>query len=425
MYKTQIKRWGLDKKNKEFEMRAIVRKRKQRADQGKRSIIRVRGQIRDFTEVVRYWNRKGVSIDDLIARQTASPTPEAVEIFTPVSSPVLTPEVLATPERIFRCMRDYFIGSFESGTWVKTEPLYECYSIKDKEAATGVYLEELDLQCYLACLLFERNLFHEAGQTMIAATAKFKKILLAEHPESLAYLFRIVILVRGRGKGKLASIILRQLSALGKVLLGSEHPLSRIYEWTNSVHASGFDDVVFRCMEVMADQFEIFVGPMHQSTFSTRLTLMKMAQKGNPLIQMLQNFLGECEKTLQPYDHRILWARTYLAVEYFNESYYVEAWTLSQKNIDCSQHVQSLRGSYGQDLYTVAFCQYALGEVDSGIATLHRAIDSRTSRFGLQDYQAKSWLVDLEDMYLGQSNWSSAAQVRDWREKLLESIDED
>ena len=35
MYKTHIKQWGLDKKNKEPEMRAIVYKYQQRADQGK------------------------------------------------------------------------------------------------------------------------------------------------------------------------------------------------------------------------------------------------------------------------------------------------------------------------------------------------------------------------------------------------------
>ena len=425
MYKTQITRWGLDKKNKEPEMRAIVRKRKQRADQGKGSIIRVRGQIRDFTEVVRYWDKKGVCVDDLIARQAASPTPEAVEIFTPLASPILTPEVLATPERIFRCMRDYFNGSFESGTWVKTEPHCQCYSLKDEDGATRVFLEELHLQCFSACSLFDRNLFHEAGQTMIAATAKFQKILLAEHPNSLAHLFRTIALVRNRGKEEMALIILRQFSALGKVLLGSEHPLGRICEWTNSVHTSSFDDLIVRCMEVMADQFEGFVGPLHPSTLVTRLKLIGTAQKGGPRIQMMQNLLDECEKTLQPYDGRVLWLHACLAVEYFNESYYFEAWTLSQRNTAYSQNVHSLQHLYEEDLYMVAKCQYALGEVDSGIANLHQVIDIRTSRCGMQDYRTKTWLIELEDWYLGQNHWSSAAQVRDWRQKLLEPIDED
>ncbi|KAK3172044.1 hypothetical protein OEA41_004128 [Lepraria neglecta] len=123
MYKTHVNKWGLDKKNKENEMRAIVRKHKQRADLGKRCILRVRGRPMDFAEVVRYWHRKGVSVDDVISRRTASPTPEAVECFTPVPSPITTPQVLATPERIYRNVRDYFAGSFDAGTWTRKNGL--------------------------------------------------------------------------------------------------------------------------------------------------------------------------------------------------------------------------------------------------------------------------------------------------------------
>ena len=422
MYKTQIKKWGLDKKNKEFEMRAIVRKRKHRADQRKGSIIRVRGQLRDFAEVVRYWDRKGVSIDDIIARQTASPTPETVELFTPVPSPILTPQGLAIPERMFRCIRDYFKGSFESGTWVKTEPLFLCVSIRDEAHAAGFNVQEFSSQCNLACSLFDRNLFHEAGQTLIAATAKIKKILSAEHPESLTELFRVIFYVRNGKKDEMALIILRYFSALGKVLLGSEHPLSRICEWIDSVYASDFDDVVTRCVESMADQFESFVGPMHYSTLFSRLRLMNMAgRNGNLRIEMLQKMLGECEKSLQPYDLRLLYVRRHSAYEYFAKSYYVEARTLSQKNIACSQCVQSM--DFSEDLYMIARCQYALGEVGYGIANLHKAINSKTSIWGPQDSETRNWLLCLEDWYLEQGQWDSAAQVRRRREDILESMD--
>ena len=101
VYKTHIKEWGLDKKNKEPEIRAIIRKNKQRADQGKRSNFRVRGRDIPLAEVVRYSKRKGVSYDEIIARKTASPTPETVEVFTPVPSPVATPQDLAIPESLF------------------------------------------------------------------------------------------------------------------------------------------------------------------------------------------------------------------------------------------------------------------------------------------------------------------------------------
>ena len=424
MYKTHIKQWGLDKKNKDFEMRAVVRKNKQRADQGKGSIIRIRGQLRDFAEVVRYWNRRGISIDDIIARRTASPTPEAVECFTPVPSPILTPEVLAIPERMFRCIRDYFEGSFESGTWVITEPLFHCVTTKDKEN-TDECLAGLVLQCELACLLFSRSMFQEAGQNLIAATAKIKQILSAELPRSLIELFRLINYVRRHKRDEMALIILRQFSALGKVVLGSEHPLSRICEWLDSTSPSGFDDTVVRCMESIVDQFERFVGSMHTSTLSARLIYFWVASpEGNAGIQMRQKFLDECEKTLRPHDPRILLVRGHMAENYFDEGYIVEARTLSQENIACSQHVQRTNERFhheNNNLYRVALCQYALGEVDLGIATLHKVIDLTLSRFGSQDWMLRRFLLPLEDLYLEQGRWSVAAQVRDWREKILES----
>ena len=428
MYKTHIKQWGLDKKNKDFEMRAVVRKNKQRADQGKGSIIRIRGQLRDFAEVVRYWNRRGISIDDIIARRTASPTPEAVECFTPVPSPILTPEVLAVPERMFRCIRDYFEGSFESGTWVRTDPNFRCSTTKDKEN-TDECLAGLVIQCQSACLLFSRSMFQEAGQNLIAATAKIKQILSAELPMSLIELFRLINYVRREKRDEMALIVLRQFSALGKVLLGSEHPLSRICEWLDSTSPSGFDDTIVRCIESIVDQFERFVGPMHTSTLYARLIYIVVAKpKGNAGIQMLQKLLDECKKTLRPHDSRILLVRGYMAEIYFLKGYFVEARTLSQENIACSQLVQSTNARFyeqNKNLYRVARSQHALGEVDLGIATLHKVIDSIVSRFGSQDWMLRRILLDLEDWYLEQGRWNFAAQARDWWEKLLESIDVD
>ena len=71
----------------------------------------------------------------------------------------------------------------------------------------------------------------------------------------------------------------------------------------------------------------------------------------------------------------------------------------------------------------VSQCQYKLGEVDLGIASLHRVIDSTVSYWGPQDSRARYWLVILEDWYLEQGLWGSAAQVRGRRQKTLESID--
>ncbi len=428
MYKTHIKQWGLDKKNKEPEMKAIVRKYRQREDQGKRSIIHIRGQTQDFAEAVRYWNRKGESIDDIIARHTASPTPEAVEFSTPVPSPIMTPQALAIPEGIFRCIRDYYKGSFESGAWVTTEPSLECYSIKG--GPDGVYhAEDLYCQCVLACSLFSRELYREVGQTLIVATAQIRNIILAEDPASIPELFGMLIYTRSVKRDDMALIILRQFSAMSQVLLGSEHPLSRVCEWLTSVYASDFSDTIIRGMQSIADSLESSVGPMHLSTIFARVQFMRrVTPKYEIRIEMLHKLLVECETTLQPDDLRTCLIRGFIADNYFNMGNYAKAKTLSQRNIDCSQDASSANpGSYDQceDLAMVAECQFALGEVDSGIATLHQAIDSTISRRGLQDGLVRHWLLQLEEWYLEQGFWDSAAQARERREKILASMETD
>ena len=335
MYKTHIKQWGFDKKNKEPDMRAVVRKHKQRADQGKISAIRVRGQIRNFAEIAHYWERKGVSIDDIIARQTASPTPGAVEIFTPIPSPILTPPVLAIPERIFLCTRNYIKGSFESGTWFSIGPNFTCHSIKDDDFGALNHWNELNSACiFVYPYTLDRNKFsYEAGQYMSIVTEKIKTIVPADYPGTLTELFHLIIHRRRvLNKDETTLNILRQFAAIGKGLLGSEHPLSRICAWSEMIYASTFDDCAIKCLELIADQFESSIGPMHRSTLYSRMThIRNLNTEGEARIHMLQKLLGVCEKTLQPDDVGVLTIRACLANEYSLAGSHDDAITMFQK----------------------------------------------------------------------------------------------
>ena len=153
MYKTRIKQWKLDKNHKANEMRAIVRKRAQQIEKGEVSNFRIRGRAICFAEVVRYWRRKGVSVDDIVARRRQSSTPEAVECSTPVPTTISTPEVLAKPEQMLLTLRDYYRASFENGTWwADAESLY-VHGIHDSRLLGD--LTKLSGNCNLAFHLFD------------------------------------------------------------------------------------------------------------------------------------------------------------------------------------------------------------------------------------------------------------------------------
>ena len=319
MYKTHIAKWGLDKKNKEPEMRAIVRKNKQRAEQGKRSHFRVRKRDLDFTEVVRYWKRRGVTVDEVIARSIASPTPETVECFTVVSSPITPPDDLATPEYILRVLRGYIAGSFESGTWVKTDPRTMCYSTKDRKDVN--YANEFSNMCYLAGKLFSTQNLDEAENTFSAASAISRKMLLAEEPKTIEEILEHIVRMRHDHRHEIALRILRKLSATSKELLGESHPLCLFTAWLAAMPWSQVKAIISRCLDVMIDGFESLLGPMHQFTLGCRLTLLYIEND----LAILRRLLNKCESALESYDKRTLTVRAELMICTWRKGDYAEA----------------------------------------------------------------------------------------------------
>ncbi|KAL2047668.1 hypothetical protein N7G274_000710 [Stereocaulon virgatum] len=270
MYKSRITQWNLSKKNKENEMRAIARKRKLRRDQGKLSSFRVRGRSVDSDEEVRYWRRKGVTVDDVIAQRTMSRTPESVQVSTRIHSPVLTSAEPAISEQLFRSIQDYIAGSFDARTWVTIGPFSRCYSTKTNWPTDGL---RISFSCIEACRLFSKDHFQKGGQILLAATAGLKNKLLAEDPYMLFEMCMTMFHMHRWRRDEIATAILRQIYGLSEIVLADEHPLRRIWAWLLSVASSQYEDLIYRCIQIMADQFESCIGSMHISTMNCRLNL--------------------------------------------------------------------------------------------------------------------------------------------------------
>ena len=422
MYKTHIAKWGIDKKNKEPEMRAIVRKNKQRAEQGKRSNFRVRKQQLNFAEVVRYWERKGVNIDEVIARSTASPTPEAIECFTPVSSPIMPPEDLATPEFILRSIRGYIAASFESGTWVKTDPRRGCYSIKDGSGSGHNHPAEFANFWGLAARLLAMKKFDEMEETLSAASVASRKMLLAEHPTSLSVILKRIVTMKFRNAHELALRILRQLSATSGELLGEIHALSLFWAWLAAIPWSQIEDIISRCLDVIVDDFESIVGPMHTSTLNCRLSQIDVDIN----LGMLRRLLDKCEIALGSCDRRTLIFRCKLMNCTFTKGHYAAAKRMGEDLLTHVQRNQELIKSNWFKITSqriIARCQYALGEPYIAISNLKVAIHLCMKHYGAQDGLARTWLVTLEQWYIGQGQLNEATAARDWRIKLLVSTE--
>lgn len=424
MYKKRFTEWGLGKNYRESEMRAIVRKNKQRKDRGKQSIIHVRGKAIDDGEVTRYWKRKGISIDDVIAHRTASATPEAVQLFTPVPPRLATPESFAVPERMFIEIRDYFKASFESGNWVHGDPQIQCYTRK----VQGNPLADLNAllnHSSTACHLFSTHSYEEAGKIIMSATSALKGILSAEDPQTLSIVLEAAMRMRYYGHHEIALSLLRQCSALGEVVVGNKHPLRLICGWLASADASQFEENFVRCLRSVTDHFESFLGLMHASTLNSRISYARSIRE--PSISqsrdILHNLMGQCDLQLGPLDQRSLFVRAQLAVHYLEFGQYVEALEAGQHLIALTRYSQSHRDvsffrSHG--LFIVAESQYGLGDTFLAETNLREAIEVRISGWGSHDSHARLWLVYLENWLLEQGQWGSAVEVRERRMGMMD-----
>lgn len=430
MYKIRIRQWGLDKKSKENEMRAIVRKNKHLKTQGKPSTFRVRGRVVDYKDVVRYWERKGVPLEHVLAQRTQSKTPEAVECFVPLPSPTRMPESITIAERVLVSIRDYFKGSFETGTWVAADPRYDCKTTK-VQGDVIAHLDVMFQQCITACILFNFNRFQEAGQSLISATSHIKEILSAEHPMTLPFLFDVFEMVFRSRRYEIAFAILRQFSALASVLVGERHPLRYICGLLASIHPSQLQDIIVKCSGSTVDHFESLAGPMNWSTLHSRLRYIRNIDNEHDMGHkafLLQDLLRKCEDALGPLDVRTVYVGLYIALHYVMDSDYVEAVRLAWDLIARAQCLETSNERItfkAEGLYIVAISRYRMGETYLAEVSLREAINLRMLAWGPHVDQARNWLVLLEQWLGDQGRLSAAAQVRKvWEDTLQDSIDD-
>lgn len=397
MYKTRFTKWGLRKNAKRKgqsnqqsgrEKRPIDRSRRLPADD--------RGSLIPF-----------VSSGDLRTMKSTAT----------LSHPLTTPPMLAIPERILAAIWDYFRGSFEAGTWVSNgDGSRHCLSTKPVESGTA----HMDLPYYqllLACSLFDRGSFQDAGKALISATAQTKNVLLAEKPMTLLHLFRFILATHRRRRDEIAFAILRRFSAMAMAVLGDSHPICRISGWLSSMDSSRLGDIVDRCRRSVGDHFESLLGPMHRTALVARMDSMSGETAGT-----LRDLLGKCEHDLGLLDSRTLKVGLELSWRCQRNDNHNEAKKLGHELFVRSQKLQSpvyKRHYHAESLYTIAISQYALGETHFGDLNL---LDGIAMKSETNPSRAALWLFILEKWLLKQGRVDSAAETRERRRKLQETF---
>ena len=403
MYKTRITQWGLDKKNKENEMRAIMRKTASRVSKGKDSTFYIRGKTVKFENVVRYWQRNGRSpIDEIIAQREASRTPEAVECFTPVLSPLHNPDELARDERMLAAIRDYQqLSSQATGG----------------SSSVMIQLGGLYDQSMLACKLFEKQSSHEAGQALLKAAKGIQTIVQGLSPDTIHYLLVIMGEILAYGKNEIVISILRQFAAMSDEVLPKEHPFGVIWSRLALMDLSDpshYNHVQQMSMRVNIECLEKLLGPLHRSTVDAKSDMLASYRNTQDHGQWelgLKSLHRECELALDPDDDRTGWVRLELAYYHLWHDNPMEAKRLAHALCDQTKS-NELRVRF---LELLAIAQHDLGEMVAAEENIRKAIDSGFMVWGYHDGAVHRMMLSLEGWLAEQGKLASAAQLREER----------
>ena len=378
MYKKHFKKWHSRKYNAENEMRAIVRKHRYRTEMGKVSTFELRGRSKDYAEVVRYWRRKGIKIDDVVFLRDTSKTPEAIRCLTPLQSPLKTPENLVAPELVLVKLQDYVAGCFDAGVWKDSGPGDCCKSIKSLPNWASC-LSSFSQQCEITCQLLRQSRFREAIRVLSSCCESIKEVLLEEDPQILHVLIGDTLLLVQNGQQDTAFVILRQISAMGEMLYGSCHPLKVICAELASLDLADetlCEEILERYIRKLGDCFEHFLGPLHESTVANRIAMFYVNKSDKPARELL----GRCETSFGKNDGQTLQVYLHLGIQAYRQRAFIRANDTFQDILArvawSKTPSDSSKGFRRQSLKFLAWSHYELGETQAAINFMFEAYNS-------------------------------------------------
>jgi hypothetical protein len=430
MYQNRLTKWGFEKNNKESEIKAIVRKKSERSAINKASNFEIRGRPVNLADVDRYVRRKRWAIEDIIAGASPAPTPPDLTCITPRSIPgsPATPPILSIPECIVVSIRDYFIGSFDAGTWTFNDDASDCVSKKPK-GSDMLALKNLFSHHDLACKLLDKGSFDEAGRELGNASVGIQEILSAEHPRTLGSLFDLIMLLRGRRRPEIARIVVSQFATLAAVVHPTTHPLHQVCKLLMSLDPAQFELVAITAWQSAVDQFEGILGPMHYSTLRSRLEYIQMAESVygyERAEKMLRDLVLQCEGICSPDDVRRLKLLETLAEMLLDQNKYDEAEVVAQDIVrhapSSEPHAKSI-DLLCASLFVIARVQHHRFQLDMAEANLRRVISLNVSQWGRQHALTLKYLLHLEEWLAGSYQHAKAEAVKLERLRIIDSID--
>ena len=412
MYKNRITKWKLDKRNKEPEMMAVVRKKRQRDAVGKASEFRARGRRIDPDDVQRYLKRKGMSVEDAI--ELSASTPPELWCYTPDTLPQspTSLEVSDDPQRIFVEIRHYILGSVDSKTWFI--PAGHEYHLSAKGAGNKSVTADFEGNLLTAFDLLNRGSHMRAGQFLVKGSALIQGVLMQESPEMLSQLLNLILVLRN-GWIDCSNIIIKQFSRMANTIFPELHPLRHIFNLLYSLDRELAEDVFVSVWESFLDIFEQALHASSANAIRCRLDYIFRIQRvrnSDKAEAQLRAIVEGCKEAYGRLDHRYRNALLAFADFLRLQERYTEAAAAAEEVIRCAGGDSSPfdKRVWCRGMETVALCKYESYDDEAAEATLRQVIEMHSTTWGWQDVYTLRLLTTLEDWLTKFGRHEEAAQ---------------
>jgi hypothetical protein len=330
------------------------------------------------------------------------------------------PQVLLVSENLFHNIKVYFENSCRNidnhGTVRApdgTELLYDLCN-------------DFDSYCFTATILIQKSLYVEFRRALTKASALVERILLAEHPRSLACFLEVFIHLIQTKLPEVTSLLRDFIKGMSAKVIRKGHPWGEICRLLGELNLESLDQAMAQIWKCTIDIFASELGMFNPFAVSVRLDYIKRVYGSTNYHkeeQHLRGLLAQFEGVPQHTTPRVM---LNLAHTLNRLGRYCEAEEMALKALGLLQKYEMYAGSIVEkaieSLKIVSRSQFHLGQILEAEQTMREAIRMIVGKWGKQHPWVPEFKNVLEDWLRG---WGRDEDANILRTEIEESMGKD
>ena len=226
----------------------------------------------------------------------------AIQLLAPKPCSMKSPRNLETLERVLVLLDRYISGSFQTGRWMPTSPCGSRYGrgeiSKDIRRSSGDAAEDFSSHVMYGCFTLDNRDLRGTERAFAKASACIEGMLKRDNPSTVLAIFSLLAL-KQRGKHELAICLLRQMSALSSIFLGSNHPLPNMYSCLATADMTSWEELSSNSLK---KSIETCSKLIHNARSGTPLDVIPCAHNPmlNCILQRMQVLCGQAGSSALP-----------------------------------------------------------------------------------------------------------------------------